>query len=478
MTASGCSADVVRGVAIAVGACALAWSLMALRGRRPALVLLVLWSAIPALAIGYAWAALPGAWLHDGMVAQALHGVLTAFRLAPITLMIACLLPAPPLNAAAFHCLRLSRRLPPASLRWQWWSRGPGRRWLVAALAIFPLAFSEFEIGSRLDAGVWSVRLYDAQAGGQYLSVTLLQALPGCLVQLAALLSACLLIGNQLGAPSSAPDAAAAGQTRRLMPAWLVLATGSVALVAVPVATLACDAGGALGAALTQATMLRYEIMASVVFAGVSALCAWLLASALAGAPAPSMLRRMLQAGLMLPGLLGSLFLGVGMLTLCQLPVLRPLAATPLPLTVALVLLLLPMAIVLRLFIERLSGPAAWHQAQLLKDGDGRRLAAAVALDWALSGHRRWWCFAVIFAWAYGDLAASAILHPVDMTPVLVRLYNLMHYGRSSALSVQLALALLAGLAALAAAYALVRLGGQLTAQWSARRRTRTPDHV
>jgi len=476
MTPSGGTADAVRGVLIAAGACALARSLMALRGRRPALVLLVLWSAIPALAIGYAWAALPGAWLHEAIPVQVLHGVLAAFRLAPITLMIACLLPAPPLNAAAFHCLRLSRRGSRAALAWHWWSRGPGRNWLVAALTIFPLAFSEFEIASRLDVGVWAVRLFDAQAGGQYLAVTLLQALPGSLLQFAALACAGLLITGRMSAPPGALVAEPA--PRRLLPAWLVLATGSALLLGVPAGTLAWDAGEAIAVAITQATMLRFEIMASLAFAGVSALCAWLIAGVLASPPAPSLLRRLLLAGLMLPGLLGSLFMGVGVLALCQLPILRPLAATPLPLTIALVLLLLPFALVLRLFIARLSAPAAWHQAQLLQAGDGRRVAASVALDWALSGRRAWWCFAIIFAWAYGDLAASAILHPVDMTPVLVRLYNLMHYGRSSALSVQLAMALLAGLAALAAAYACVRTGPRLMALWSARARTRGLDHV
>jgi hypothetical protein len=348
--------------------------------------------------------------------------------------------------------------------------------WMVAALTIFPLAFSEFEIGSRLDAAVWSVRLFDAQAGGQFLEVTLLQALPGSLVQCAALVSAWLLIGGQLRSPAGV-QAGAPGPRRRLL-AWLALATGSVLLLGIPAGTLAWDAGDGIAAAISQATMLRFEIMASLLFAGVSALCAWLIAGMLASTPAPSAFRRPLQLGLMLPGLLGSLFMGVGVLSLCQLPLLRPLAATPLPLIVALVLLLLPFALVLRLFIERLSGPAAWHQAQLLKEGDGRRVAAADALDWALSGRRRWWCFAIIFAWAYGDLAASAILHPVDMTPVLVRLYNLMHYGHSSALSVQLAMALLAGSAALAAAYAGVRLVRRLGPSSSAARQTRTVDHV
>jgi ABC-type Fe3+ transport system permease subunit len=41
----------------------------------------------------------------------------------------------------------------------------------------------------------------------------------------------------------------------------------------------------------------------------------------------------------------------------------------------------------------------------------------------------------LLFVWAYWDLTASSILAPIGMTPVTVRLYNLMHYGQIAALS-------------------------------------------
>ena len=476
MSLSGCTGDALRGTAIVGGACALAWALLALRGSRGVQLLLVLWLAIPALAIGYAWAALPLAGLHGALTLQLLHGLLAAFRFAPLALMVVCILPAPPLSAAAWHCLRLGARHSPASLAWQWWSRGPGRRWLVAGLTAFPLAFGEFEISSRLDVGAWSVRLFDAQAGGQFLAVTLLQALPGVLIQAAALVAAWLLVGGSLGAPG-APPACDGTRARRAL-AWLMLSAGSLLLLAVPAATLAWDATDALAAAAAQATMLRHEIAASLLFAGVSALCAWLIAGVLSAGPAHSLARRVLPAALLLPGLCGSLAVGVAVLALCQLPVLHAAAATPLPLTAALVLVLLPYALVLRLYLSRQAQPAAWHQAQLLAHGDAARAGSALSLAWVLKGRRHWWCFAVIFAWAYGDLAASAILHPVDMTPVLVRLYNLMHYGRSSALSIQLSVALFAGVAALAVAYTIVRLHRQLLGRWTDHRSPRSAVHV
>ncbi len=166
--------DLARGAAIATAATLAAAALLRLVERRWVVVLLAAWVAVPALAVAHAWA-LPAALLPHPLVALLLHLVLASLRLAPVALLIVCCVPPPPLDARAFHCLRLG---PPAAARlgrWpNWWGAGPGRRWLVTALLIFPLAFGEFELGSRLALGTWAVRLFDAQAGGQFLSTTLL----------------------------------------------------------------------------------------------------------------------------------------------------------------------------------------------------------------------------------------------------------------------------------------------------------------
>ena len=47
----------------------------------------------------------------------------------------------------------------------------------------------------------------------------------------------------------------------------------------------------------------------------------------------------------------------------------------------------------------------------------------------------KFWAMVLLFIWAYWDLTASSILAPIGMTPVTVRLYNLMHYGQIAALS-------------------------------------------
>jgi ABC-type Fe3+ transport system permease subunit len=72
------------------------------------------------------------------------------------------------------------------------------------------------------------------------------------------------------------------------------------------------------------------------------------------------------------------------------------------------------------------------------------RSTSARDLIWQLSTSGKFWALALIFVWAYWDLTASAILAPIGMTPVTVRLYNLMHYGRIAALSAMTCAAFLA----------------------------------
>ena len=75
-------------------------------------------------------------------------------------------------------------------------------------------------------------------------------------------------------------------------------------------------------------------------------------------------------------------------------------------------------------------------------------------LVWQLRTRRVFWLAFLLFFGAYFELTASAILSPPSMTPISVRLYNQMHYGRTAGLSAMVLAALLAPalLLALAAA--------------------------
>ncbi len=457
-------ADAARAAAIAGAAVACATLLSALVPRRAVSALMVAWVATPAIMIAYAWAALPiGALRHGGAVA-ALHGALVALRLAPLVLLLARLAPAPPVTSAALHCLRLGLRPRDRSawtLAWTWLRHGGGRAWVSGAAMAFVLAFGEFEIGSRLNAGTWAVRLFDAQAGGQDLAATLLAALPGVVTQLVAIAIAWIWLTGTARAHESAPaDPPGTASRGRRAAGWLVLALGSTALVALPCAAIAWDALAGL-ATLSRSAAIQREVGASLLFALCGAGCAWLVAGLLLERTRrwPRRARTTAFAVLSLPGLCGSLVVGLGLLAAFQLPGLRAISSlhllAPLPSVVALALLGLPLALVLRLVVD--GRTVALHLAHL-GAADRERAPRARALAWRLSGQRRYWAWALVFAAGYCDLAASAILHPVDMTPVLAMLYNFMHYGQSSALSARLGAAILAPVAVAAIGWMVARL--------------------
>ncbi|HYE05030.1 MAG TPA: hypothetical protein VEL07_05840 [Planctomycetota bacterium] len=433
--------DVARALAIAGVATAAGAALGAIARRRLALAAIALCLAMPPIAIAYAWAATPG--LHR--VADPAHVVLAALRLAPLALAVALIAPPAPLGARGLHCERLAGA-GAARLARRWWLQGPGRRWLIALLALMPLAFAEFEIGARFAVGAWAVRLFDAQAGGRPVSATLIDAAPGVAVQLAALIGAGALMRRR-GAVAEAPPEP--GRARRIA-GWSVLGAAVAALVVAPLARLLPT----IDVAALDPAIAR-ELAATALFAVAAATCAWALTAPLAGR------RPWLIAALLAPGLCGSLVIGLlGLATLRATPA-AGLATTPLPLLIALVAIALPFALTARV---ALAAPrsASVHVAALLASGSAAQRSAGERLRWRASGRFAWLAWTLVMWWCAGDLAASSILHPIGMTPALVLLYNFMHYGESAALTSRLVLAVVAPLAIAAAAYAAMRGGHRL----------------
>jgi ABC-type Fe3+ transport system permease subunit len=103
---------------------------------------------------------------------------------------------------------------------------------------------------------------------------------------------------------------------------------------------------------------------------------------------------------------------------------------TPVPLVFTLALVLLPLALVLKRVLELTGHRSALHLTTLMQ-----KSRAVRELNWRLSTSGKFWAMVLLFTWAYWDLTASSILAPIGMTPVTVRLYNLMHYGQIAALS-------------------------------------------
>jgi ABC-type Fe3+ transport system permease subunit len=129
-------------------------------------------------------------------------------------------------------------------------------------------------------------------------------------------------------------------------------------------------------------------------------------------------------------GLLGPLALSLTVLAAVQLPGLLSFRDTPVPLVLTLALVLLPLALVLKRVLELAGYQSSLHLAALIQKSRPAR-----ELTWRLSTSGKFWAVVLLFIWAYWDLTCSAILAPIGMTPVSVRLYNLMHYGQIAVLS-------------------------------------------
>ncbi len=139
------------------------------------------------------------------------------------------------------------------------------------------------------------------------------------------------------------------------------------------------------------------------------------------------------------PGLIGSLVLALLLQGAFQTESLAAMYDTPLPLVIAMTLLLLPIAIVLRIVLRSRRRDPALHLTTLMRT-NARPLAWSRRIRWLAAGRPALAVAIVLFSIAYFELTASAILAPVAQTPAVVRLYNFMHYGHPPALSAMVAL--------------------------------------
>ena len=412
---------------------------------------------MPRLLVGYAWV---GVCARLGVVPEAggttfalLHAVLLGLGSCPLAAAVLLLVPPPPLTDAALHGARLMMAGGRArASRWRRWRlyawsllHGERRRHLLALGAGFLVAFQDFELASLLRAPSWTVWLFDAQAGGQALGVTLAQASLPASLELLLLGALALLLARSGGAsatlaaaPTAAPPAPANARVTLLACGALALAFAAV--VVLPAAWVTRDLAAGLDAVAANG-LLQREMALSLAVAALAAALAVTAALWLRRAPT------WLAALLVVPGLCGGLVLGLGLQALFQLPPLQLAYDTVAPLLLGLALLLLPAAVLLQRVLEPRAADPALHAAALLEPGTARQRRAALALWLVLRGRRRAVLAALLLGCIAFEVTTSALLAPVAITPVAVRLYNLMHYGHSPALSAMAAAAMLALLA-------------------------------
>ena len=378
----------------------------------------------PALFVSYAYSGFALSLIREPGWTALFYTALLWLKLTPVAALALYFVP-PPLTSEALHC----HRLLPACSAWRsliFRARGAGRSPAIAFALVFLFAFGDFELASLWSVKTWTVAVFDAQAGGLSHLESLRLARVPVAIELLVLTVTIALVAKDRLLPVS-PTHNPTGILRWKTGFAVVYLT--IAMCAVTIAPVAIVFRNALSgiASLFQNFALGGEIAASLLFASGAACCVFFAARRISR-PLPACL-------LAIPGLLGALPLSLLIVSLFQFPALRPLYDTPLPLLLALTMILLPFAALLFALLRAIQPGAALHLAAMLRHR---------GLIWQLKTRREFWCAFLLFSWAYFDLTASAIAAPVGMTPVFVRLHNLMHYGQTAVLSAMLCAATLA----------------------------------
>jgi hypothetical protein len=422
---------------------------------------------VPDLLTGFTYRMTSARLIHSEVATEALYAALLLFRILALQVAVRMMLPSSSVSAQALYSWKLVRD---GSMSW-WMSwlrfqvQGPLRTPLIAWIGGALFCFQEFETAALLQIDrhpiTWSVWLFDAHAAGEPLARSLLFASESMVFQVLLLLPIILLLsrgGGQTSTGTSPVSASKNGPAAR-MSAMCILTAALGTFVIWPLCANGAEALAGLRAIAGQGDLtqrirlfltgrsdlaLRFQqIVYSTLPATIASVAALQLAIGVR-----ALGRRWLTVLAVVPGLCGSLVVSLTLLAVFQTPWLNTVYDSWLPMIVASTLLMLPRALLLVVLLEVLSPPTSIHSAVLLRAAGGVAAAHGRNLIWQLVRVRWLIATAVLAHWSFWDVAVASTLRPVRFEPIVVRLYNEMHYrGTETLVAITLlALAVPAGL--------------------------------
>lgn len=404
----------------------------------------------PELVIGYAYRSFGLSLLHHPNINHCVYTLLVILKFVPAGAVVRLCLPASPVSEDAIHCARLLRdgAVLESQLR---------RMKAVGSLPIFSivflLVFQEFDMGSLMQIPSWTVSLFDSQAGGLSPVESARRMILPVVVQLLIMLPLLGCVFRRKQNPGRSASLTRLVSHRSNWTGILLTSVALLLLFVLPFSLIAVsgfnDLQGVVGnTMLVRSTML--ELTVSILIAGPCAVLAMLIArSAMPKAasvrPRKAIWKQGLLTILFLPGLFGSLVVSLAVLSVIHQTALTGLKATVFPMSAALILFLLPRAILLTAFVETISGSTGSHLSRLLsRSSESRIRSHADRLIWWYEYRPVFWSGALLFYWALSNLTAAALLCPPSVSlfgstgnivPLPVRLYRFMHHGRTGSLS-------------------------------------------
>jgi ABC-type spermidine/putrescine transport system permease subunit II len=301
--------------------------------------------------------------------------------------------------------------------------------------------FHEFEMASLWQRPAWTVAIFDFQAQGYVLEATWRRMGGVLLLQGLLLWLGFVSLRRAESGGHHARGKALTRGDRLVVSGYLVVA--GLLTAGIPSMLLLVEALPGWERLWRTFSMGR-EVAHSLVVAFVAATVAYFTAQGLV-----KVCHRHPGALLLLvPGLSGALTLGLSLHSAIQWSPLHGVRDRPLPMVFGLGLLVLPwLTVLLAVARQRECGSAGWLAQR----------AHAPRLLWSYVRAPRLAIWSLGFYWSYLDVVVSALLAPSSVTPVMTRLYNLMHYGHDTMLSAYVMVILAAPLGVVALAFALGR---------------------
>ena len=425
---------------------------------------------MPGLVVGYAYRNASLSLVQSPLMNELLYLAIVASQLVPVAVLTLEWLPPAVLGPSGVYCLQLATPLArslPFGSRFRRMMVGEFPRLVTTGAVVALLCFQEVEVATLMQARGWAEWIFTKQAGG----VELVDV-SGALV-LPVLYGVGLVVpvlgywisggnGTNRGHLSRGPAPGSVAQrvsNRRR--AIVIMAIAWLLTVIWPITSLMIGAWRGAGVLQFRSAIWREIGDALVLAATVTSLLAMILWSIgrcqIVVRQGCSSLNRsglivVTALVVLLPGLMGSLALGLFLFEICQQIGWQP-SYTPVPLVMGMVLFLLPRAIAMQAMMRWGEVRSDVSLAEGLTQLAGQRADWGAAILWKLRGAGRFWTLALLFWWSYLELTLPSLLRPAGMAPAPMRLYNFLHYGHIPGLAAMLALVLVVPLMLMAGAH-------------------------
>jgi len=458
---------------------------------------------MPGLVVGYAYRNASLSLVQTPILNELLYLAIVVAQLLPVAVLALEWLPPAALGPSATFCLRLANRsrqrlsvvdrvfyvlknrtdgraenVP----HWGGWRErlaGTLPRNVTAGAIAALLCFQEVEVATLMQARGWAEWIFTKQAGGvELVDVWRWLVLPVAYGMVLTVPVLWYWTWNRLPSRHS-PSHMTTGRkqipkthSRRnsgRLSAFLIVTSAWLLTVIWPVTSLTI--GAIRGAGVLHLRSAIWQeigdalVLAVTVTSLLAAIC-WGIGkwqSALpsrSSSPDPWSRRSvwLLAAISLLPGLLGSLALGLLIFEICQHIGVQP-SYSPVPLVGGMMLFLLPRAIAMQAMLRLGEARTGVFLAERLAQMAAPRGGWGANILWKLRGAGRFWTLALLFWWSYLELTLPSLLRPAGMAPAPMRLYNFLHYGHIPGLAAMLVLVMSLPLVLLA-------IGHEWLARW------------